>query len=396
MSILVATGNVNLTNTVVGSCPYSDSCRYPGTVAWSIPLGNHHLKLTASNIINSGTMNKIGLYSSPSGTAVDIPCDTTGPVSGEGNFPLTDTEVSFYYHGPVAFSGFDYVVDATPAPGDTPVTYCEYGTRIKPGLPSLVALTPATLLTIAGLFSKGFKTALAMFFAGRIVDTADLCGQLPPPVPTIEPIDIVNLTTYIAFGVHQDAFDKFWTWILAMVWPVFCECIPGTPDPVTPPPPNITEPPDLPMIGPQPCDNSDICALLMETKEELDGMYAFLAMVRSEIQALQSQSVPFDYVAGTLHSDLSGQGEFAVSGILGLSVQFTTVPSYLGRQADDPATIYSLGEIGLGTDDGWLRSTKCSHNPTLIMPIGPEISKVAYTFASGAVGNILELVRRAS
>lgn len=361
-----------------------------------IPAGQHRMTVRFPGII-----------------AYDGAFEVYSPHMGEGSFhgefhsgfatmdfqadlPLADTYCQLVLFRPygTAISAIQVTVVFEAVPGETVPTLCAYGTRLKAGFPSLVALAPSTILTIAGLFSKGFRTTLAMFFAGRIVDTADLCSTLPPDVPVIEPIDIVNLTTYIAFGLHQDAFDKFWTWILAMIWPTFCECVPGTPDPVAPTPPDPTSQPDLPVFGPQPCDNSDICALLMETKEELDGMYGFLAMLRSEVQAMQSQMVPFSYVAGAMHSGLSGQGEFAVSGILGLSVEFTTVPLHLSRREDDPLTVYGLGEIGLGTDDGWQQSRKCSHNPQLVLPIGPEVTRVAYTFAGGAVANILELVRR--
>jgi hypothetical protein len=126
---------------------------------------------------------------------------------------------------------------------------------------------------------------------------------------------------------------------------------------------------------------------------QLSGMSSQIAQLRSDVTLIQRQAVPFAYVPGTLHSGLSDQGTFTCFGILGLSIDITSAPAYLGSDMETPPSSYKFGDISLGTSDGWQRKHWLTHDPQLILDIGADITIVGYTFVQGVTANILELVR---
>lgn len=120
---------------------------------------------------------------------------------------------------------------------------------------------------------------------------------------------------------------------------------------------------------------------------------SYLDLILQMVTLIQRQIAPFAYVPGASHSGLSGNSQFAVSGILGLSVSLTTVPSQLGVESGDPDTIFEAGWVTVGTAEGWHKSVRIDHNPTLILPVDGAETLVGYTFHPGVVATILELVR---
>jgi len=118
-----------------------------------------------------------------------------------------------------------------------------------------------------------------------------------------------------------------------------------------------------------------------------------LAYARRDVQLIQRQHVPFAYVAGTLHTGLSGAGTITVSTILGLSIQTTTMPPYLSSDMAPVQSWFKLGEVSWGTPDGWMARRIVTHNPHLYLDIDGDITEVGYLFEPGVVANILELVR---
>jgi hypothetical protein len=158
---------------------------------------------------------------------------------------------------------------------------------------------------------------------------------------------------------------------------------------VRPPPPLIiNEPPDLAIQPGETCDNNDICSTLNTIQRTLAGLALNVSYARRDIQIIQRQNVPFAYIPNVAFSALSGSGELAVSDILGLSVQSTTVPSTLSLISADPLEYRFLGRISLGTPDGWLRQVMISHNPHLVLPIDGTVTRIGYSLAAGVVATI--------
>lgn len=121
---------------------------------------------------------------------------------------------------------------------------------------------------------------------------------------------------------------------------------------------------------------------------------AKLERILQLVTLIQRQAVPFAYVPGTVHSGLSGSGQFDVSGILGLGVDLTTTPAYFGSRAGDPLTLWTDSWLNLGTADGWLSRERVTSDPFLILPRdAAALTLVGYTFAPGVEATITELVR---
>jgi len=122
---------------------------------------------------------------------------------------------------------------------------------------------------------------------------------------------------------------------------------------------------------------------------------AYLDLIFKQVTLLQRQLAPFGYVAkGSPHTGLSGAGNFDVSGLLGVSVSLTTLPSSYGREGTSPEELFGLGWLTFGTPDGYPSGFRIERNDQLILP--PRCSaftNIAYDLAPGVVLDIQELER---
>jgi hypothetical protein len=111
------------------------------------------------------------------------------------------------------------------------------------------------------------------------------------------------------------------------------------------------------------------------------------------VQLIQRQHVPFAYVYGPLHSDLTLSGTFTVSGILGLLVSASVIPDWLGTTADNPTTYSTIGWVSVGTSDGWQDRHVIKHAQQLLLDLPPETTRVGFNFEVGVTASIRELDR---
>lgn len=119
-----------------------------------------------------------------------------------------------------------------------------------------------------------------------------------------------------------------------------------------------------------------------------------LDLILQMVTLIQRQAAPFSYVYGDNHAGLTGADEFAVSSLLGVSVDVTTAPPSYGTEAGTPLTYFGLGWVDLGTADGWLQSRRIDHDGTLFLPpLGGVFTRVGYSLAPGVTVAIRELKR---
>lgn len=112
------------------------------------------------------------------------------------------------------------------------------------------------------------------------------------------------------------------------------------------------------------------------------------------VTLIQRQSVPFGYVSGAAHAGLTGNGSFAVSGLIGCKVDMTTIPSSYGSAVGTPTEHFDLGFVTFATPDGYPSSQRLEHQPTFLMPARcGAYTTLAYTLAAGVVATITELLR---
>lgn len=153
------------------------------------------------------------------------------------------------------------------------------------------------------------------------------------------------------------------------------------------PPPPADPPTGFPTPPASSCSTTaDLCALITTLSKKMDWM-------RAQVDLIQRQKVPFGSIAGEVHSGLTGSGTLAVQGILGLSVDPTGWPSYLGQDPTTPPAYFDFGRVAWGDANGWIGSQMIRHNPTLILPIDGLVTSVGYTFGEGVTATITELTR---
>jgi len=125
--------------------------------------------------------------------------------------------------------------------------------------------------------------------------------------------------------------------------------------------------------------------------EILNGM---VRQILTYVKTIQRQAVPFGYAPGAVHSGLSGQGSITIQGLIGATVDVTTLPSSYGRAGTSPTEYFDLGFISWGTPDGWPTSYRLSHDPLLMFPRSAGLyTQLDYDLAPGVVVDIGELVR---
>jgi hypothetical protein len=140
---------------------------------------------------------------------------------------------------------------------------------------------------------------------------------------------------------------------------------------------------DLPGTTVQPCCPPDTIST------------GLLQQILQLVTLMQRQAVPFATVHGAVHSGLTGDGSFAVQGILGLSASVTTRPSRVGGAAGTPETIFDVGWINVGTADGYGPRHFITSTPFLVGPVAGDVTVVGYSIPGDVVVSITELVREA-
>lgn len=132
----------------------------------------------------------------------------------------------------------------------------------------------------------------------------------------------------------------------------------------------------------QPCCPPDVA-----TQATLDAILKMVTLI-------QRQAVPFGYVTGTVHAGLSGAGAVSISGLLGVKVAITTLPTPLGSEGTSPPKHFDAGWITFGTIDGFPQSYRLEHNPQVYLPSRcSAFTDLDYDLAPGVVVTITELLR---
>jgi hypothetical protein len=112
------------------------------------------------------------------------------------------------------------------------------------------------------------------------------------------------------------------------------------------------------------------------------------------VTLLQRGLLPFAYIAGTVHSGLSGAGSFSVQGLIGVRLQVTTNPGYTGIEAGTPPRLFDVGLVSLSTPDGLIDQRQIRATETVWTPrLMSEATVIGYYLNPGVVASITELER---
>jgi hypothetical protein len=131
-----------------------------------------------------------------------------------------------------------------------------------------------------------------------------------------------------------------------------------------------------------PSDPGGCCA---ETQGLLYQIYNLLTIQ-------QRFTAPFAYIRHTEHSGLAGGGTLDVQGLVGLQIQVTTLPDYLGRDDGTPMHLFDGGWVSIGTEDGYSDFRRVDGVASVWLPPSmPAATVVAYSVPPGVVLRITEL-----
>lgn len=121
---------------------------------------------------------------------------------------------------------------------------------------------------------------------------------------------------------------------------------------------------------------------------------ALLNSIMQLVTLIQRQIVPFSYISGVTHAGLSGHGEFAVQGVLGVKVTPSSIPASAGVVIGDPDTLWLDSWINWGNADGWTERQFLTNSPFVSMPrLASQFTKVGFSLRPGMSVDIVELHR---
>lgn len=123
-------------------------------------------------------------------------------------------------------------------------------------------------------------------------------------------------------------------------------------------------------------------------------LHAATQSILQLVTLIQRQLLPFAYIASTAHAGLTDQGSFAVSSILGIRIELTTIPSHFGQEVGEPTVYFDLGWVSVLTADGVIEERRIQAVDTVWTPrVMSEATLVGYSFSAGVVATITELDR---
>lgn len=139
---------------------------------------------------------------------------------------------------------------------------------------------------------------------------------------------------------------------------------------------------DQPSPGSTPCCPPDTTVM------------AYLDNLTKLVTLIQRQSVPFAYVPSTVHSALSGAGDFAIQGLLGVRIEVTTLPTRAGLAGSSPTEYFDLGWVTFGTEDGYPHSVRIERDSQLVLPARCSVfTTFAYDVPADVAIRVTELLR---
>lgn len=235
---------------------------------------------------------------------------------------------------------------------------CEYGTQLKDAGTFIYYLTPALIDTIC---IEAGMAWIAPFFTALYFTTFDahaLCGKGPPPMPVLN------------FETISGSLETITSLFQVIAWPHFCQCISGAPAPVPYPPPVVVQPPGVQAPPTFPCDNVDPCAALRQIQQQLLAISQTLHANYELVTLTQRYGFPFAYIRGAIHSNLTGDGGFAISRLLGLQVEVTARPPDRPVLQGNPPYVTDLGWLTILTADGTLEERRLSRDSFIWIPKG--------------------------
>jgi hypothetical protein len=313
-------------------------------------------------------------------------------INRDSNYDETNVEVVYTATGPIGVqlalqgggepkqsshgTAFGYHAETVLAP----LVYCQYGTHQKPLSDSSIWVTPELLAPALAAANAQWLTPLLSIFWYTTVSLIDLCAAGPPALP---PVDNSTL---------QASADTLRKIMLAILWPQYCECLPGTPGPISPPPPDLPKPPGTPDAPTFSCSADDLCAALVRIQQQLSALSQIVSQDYQLDTLQQRYQLPFAYIRGATHSALAGSGAFAVPRLVGVQVVVTSRSNTEQTFSGVPDYIADLGWISILDDNGMIDEIRLTRSVQVWLPSKMATAKqLGLALRDGVVVSVTEL-----
>ncbi len=163
-------------------------------------------------------------------------------------------------------------------------------------------------------------------------------------------------------------------------------CGSGTTTTPPPPPPAPQPPPGYPLPPTLTCTTiPDVCAALTALERNLEH-------VKSSVDLLQRYRLPFAYIPGAAHRQLSGSGSFFINGLVGLQVYVTTPPPSRPVLPGNPPYLFDCGWMSLNDANGMLEEKRITRSGfDWIAEDAQLATSFNYALAAGVTIDVIEL-----
>jgi hypothetical protein len=127
---------------------------------------------------------------------------------------------------------------------------------------------------------------------------------------------------------------------------------------------------------------------------DIAGLAGDLARVDTMLQTLMTLALASEardtsgYVDEASESATANSQTVAISGAIGVLVRVSGRPTYLSVVGNTPQRFYRLGQITLGTPDGWYAPVDIVHDATVLSPLPPGVTRAAVQLATPMVATI--------
>jgi hypothetical protein len=265
----------------------------------------------------------------------------------------------------------------TPEPTSPP---CQYGSQLKSGQPFNTYVTLELLTSVLTAVAAPEFIPLFVPLIGFNLVVGDLCNRQPPPMPLLHADPLANSLADLQQGLG------------AVSWPFFCECVPGTPAPIPYPPPSLVAPPGIPTFPIFPCDPADLCSSVSAIRQAVFALASGLAETKELVTLLQRYSLPFAYAPGAVHIGLTGEGEFAVSRLLGFQVQVDQRPDDGLVLPGKPPYFWDMGWMAVSDSSGMLEEKRITRQQQTWLPTAcQDALTFSYSLNPGVTVSVREL-----
>lgn len=263
-----------------------------------------------------------------------------------------------------------------------PPASCQFGTRLKAGVSPTISIGAAFLTSILEPPGALFLSPLLAATIGQVLDQADLCSSLPPPLPDI------------SASTPRESMQTWLQIVKALAWQVSCECVPGTPTPTPPSPPVVAQPPGwITYPSLPPCLNSDLCGSVADIQRSLQNMQQLLSQHYQFEQLVQRFVLPFAYIRGRRFSTLTATGIQPIERCVGILIEVTQHPATNRTMLGVPEYVFDLGWISVVDADGMIDEIRLTRQATTwLSKLIPTATQVGWGLRTGVTVEITELL----